>query len=171
LQANNQPQTIAAIERLYGKYNPGFPFTFNFLEEAYQKQYDSEQRVSALSKYFAGLAIIISCLGLFGLSAFIAQKRRKEIGVRKVVGASVVNITAMLSKDFFRLIFISLAIALPASWWLMDSWLQSYAYRISIEPFVFVIAGASVIVISFLTISFQSIKAAMANPLKSLRTE
>jgi putative ABC transport system permease protein len=171
VQANNQRQTIAAIERLYEKYNPGFPFTSNFLDETYQKQYDSETRVSALSKYFAGLAIIISCLGLFGLAAFTAQKRRKEIGVRKVVGASVVNITTMLSKDFLRLIFISLAIALPASWWLMSNWLQSFAYRISITPSIFVIAGISVLLITLFTISFQSIKAAMANPVNSLRSE
>jgi hypothetical protein len=171
VQANNQRQTIAAIERLYAKYNPGFPFTFNFLDEAYQRQYDSETRVSALSKYFAGLAIVISCLGLFGLAAFTAQKRRKEIGVRKVVGASVGNITTMLSKDFLQLTFISLAIALPVSWWLMSNWLQSFAYRISITPYIFVIAGISVILITLFTISFQSIKAAMANPVKSLRAE
>lgn len=171
VQANNQRQTIAVIERLYGKYNPGFPFTFNFLDEAYQKQYDSETRISALSKYFAALAIVISCLGLFGLAAFTAQKRRKEIGVRKVIGASVVNITAMLSKDFLRLIFISLAIALPASWWLMSNWLQGFAYRINLTPYVFVIAGISVMLITLFTISFQSIKAAMANPVTALRTE
>lgn len=171
VRANNQRQTIAAIESLYEKYNPGFPFTFNFIDEAYQKQYESETRVSALAKYFAGLAIIISCLGLFGLAAFTAQKRRKEIGVRKVIGASVMNITSMLSKDFLRLIFISLAIALPASGWLMSNWLQSFAYRISLTPYVFVIAGVSVILITLFTISFQSIKAAIANPVKSLRTE
>jgi len=171
VQANNERQTIAAIEHLYEKYNPGFPFTFNFLDEAYQKQYDSETRISALSKYFAGLAIVISCLGLFGLAAFTAQKRRKEIGVRKVIGATVVSITTMLSKDFLQLILISLAIALPVSWWLMSNWLQSFAYRINITPYVFVIAGIAVILITLLTISFQSIKAAMANPVKSLRTE
>jgi len=171
VEANSQRQAIAAIERLYRKYNPGFPFTFNFLDEAYQKQYDSESRISALSKYFAALAIVISCLGLFGLAAFTAQKRRKEIGVRKVIGASVVNITTMLSKDFLRLIFISLAIALPVSWWLMGNWLQSFAYRITITPYVFVIAGISVILITLFTISFQSIKAAITNPVKSLRTE
>src|SRR5687768_290057 len=136
-----------------------------------KKQYDSEIRISVLSKYFAALAIVISCLGLFGLAAFTAQKRRKEIGVRKVIGASVVNITTMLSKDFLRLIFISLAIALPASWWLMSNWLQGFAYRISITPYVFVITAISVILITLLTISFESIKAAMANPVKSLRTE
>lgn len=171
VQANNQRQTIAAIERLYRKYNPGFPFTFNFLDEIYQKQYDSETRVSELSKYFAGLAIIISCLGLFGLAAFTAQKRRKEIGVRKVVGASVVNITTMLSIDFLRLIFISLSIAFPISWWLMNNWLQNFAYRVSITSAIFLIAGISVILITLFTISFQSIKAAIANPVKSLRTE
>ncbi|HTE33138.1 MAG TPA: ABC transporter permease [Chryseolinea sp.] len=171
VKANNQRQTIAAIERLYEKFNPGLPFTFNFLDEAYQKQYDTETRVSALSRYFAGLAIIISCLGLFGLAAFTAQKRRKEIGVRKVIGASVTNITTMLSKDFLRLICISLAIALPSSWLLMHSWLQSFAYRIPLTPYVFVVAGISVILLTLITISFQSIKAAMSNPVKSLRTE
>lgn len=171
LQANNQRQTIAAIQHLYERYNPGFPFTFNFLDEAWQKQYDAETRVSALSGYFAGLAIIISCLGLFGLAAFTAQKRRKEIGVRKVIGASVMNITTMLSKDFLLLVLVSLLIAFPVSWWLMSNWLQSFAYRIRITPTVFVLAGISVIVITVITISFQSIKAAVANPVKSLRTE
>lgn len=171
VQLSNQRQTIAAIERLYGKYNPGFPFIFNFVDEAYQKQYESEVRVSALSKYFAGLAIIISCLGLFGLAAFTAQKRRKEIGVRKVIGASVINITTMLSKDFLRLNVISLVIAFPVSWWLMNNWLQGFAYRISITPAIFIIAGIAVIFITLFTISFQSIKAAVTNPVKSLRAE
>jgi ABC-type antimicrobial peptide transport system permease subunit len=171
IRPNNQQQTVAAIERVYERYNPGFPFTFNFLDEAYQKQYDSELRVSALSKYFAGLAIIISCLGLFGLAAFTAQKRRKEIGVRKVIGASVVSITTMLSKDFLKLTFISLAIALPLSWWLMNSWLQNFAYRVNIGPVIFITASAAVIFITLLTISFQTIKAAMASPVRSLRTE
>lgn len=124
-----------------------------------------------LSKYFAGIAIIISCLGLFGLAAFTAQKRRKEIGIRKVIGASVTNITAMLSVDFFKLIALSLLIAFPVSWWLMNNWLQSFAYRISITPFVFVFTGISVLLITLMTIGFQSIKAAIVNPVKSLRTE
>ena len=171
IRSNNQQATINAIQRLYQSFNPGFPFTFNFLDEAYQQQYESEIRVSALSKYFAGLAIIISCLGLFGLAAFTAQKRRKEIGIRKVVGASVSNITTMLSKDFLKLVAMSLMIAFPLSWWLMSSWLQSFAYRIHISPYVFLIAGLCVIVITIITISFQSIKAAIANPVKSLRTE
>jgi len=168
---NNQQASINAIQHLYKTFNPGFPFTFNFLDEAYQQQYESETRVSVLSKYFAALAIIISCLGLFGLAAFTAQRRRKEIGIRKVVGASVSSITAMLSKDFLKLVLFSLLIAFPVSWWIMDKWLQSFAYRISISPYVFLVAGISVIAITILTISFQSIKAAIANPVKSLRTE
>jgi len=171
VRADHQQQTIAAIQRLYERYNPGFPFTFNFLDEAYQKQYDSEVRVSVLSKYFAGLAILISCLGLFGLAAFTAQKRRREIGVRKVIGASVMNITTMLSMEFLQLILIALLVALPVSWWLMNNWLQSFAYRVHITAYVYIIAGLSVMLITLFTISFQAIKAATANPVKSLRTE
>jgi predicted permease len=168
---NNQKATIDAIQNLYQSYNPGFPFTFNFLDEAYQQQYESEARVSALSKYFAGLAIIISCLGLFGLAAFTAQKRRKEIGIRKVLGASVSNITTMLSKDFLQLVLFSLLIAFPLSWWMMNNWLQSFAYRIHITPWIFITAAASVLVITLFTVSLQSIKAAVTNPVKSLRSE
>ncbi len=172
IRSNNQQATINSIQHLYESFNPGFPFTFNFLDEAYQQQYESETRVSALSKYFAGLAIIISCLGLFGLAAFTAQKRRKEIGIRKVVGASVANITTMLSKDFLILVSLSLLIAFPVSWWLMNNWLQSFAYRINISPLVFLITGLTVLIITICTVSFQSIKAAIANPVKSfLRTE
>jgi predicted permease len=171
IKADHQQQTIAAIQDLCEKNNPGFPFTFNFLSEAYQKQYDTETRVATLSKYFAGLAIIISCLGLFGLAAFTAQKRRKEIGVRKVVGASVTDITRMLSKDFVKLVIIALCIAFPVSWWLMNNWLQGFAYRIHISAGIFFIAGVSIILITLFTISYQSIKAAIANPVKSLRTE
>ena len=171
IKADHQQQTIAAIQHLYESYNPGFPFSFNFLNEAYQKQYDTETRVSVLSKYFAGLAIIISCLGLFGLAAFTAQKRRKEIGIRKVIGASTATITTMLSGDFIKLVSLSLLIAFPISWWLMSSWLQSFAYRININPLVFLSAGLIVLFITICTISFQAIKAAIANPVKSLRTE
>lgn len=171
ISGRNQPATINAIQRLYESFNPGFPFTFNFLDEAYQQQYESETRVSALSKYFAGLAIIISCLGLFGLAAFTAQKRRKEIGIRKVIGASTTNIATMLSKDFLVLVVISLLVAFPVSWWLMNNWLQGFAYRITISPLVFFLAGAAVLTITVITVSFQAIKAAIANPVKSLRTE
>jgi putative ABC transport system permease protein len=171
IKAADQDQTIAAFQRLYESYNPGFPFDYNFLDEAYQKQYITETRVGILSKYFAALAILISCLGLFGLSAFTAQKRQKEIGIRKVVGASVNDITVMLSKDFLKLTIIAVLIAFPLAWWAMNHWLQSFAYRINIGVGVFLIAGSSVTLITILTVSFQSIKAAIANPVKSLRTE
>ena len=171
IKANHQQQTIASIQHLFESFNPGFPFTFNFLSEAYQKQYDTETRIATLSKYFAALAIIISCLGLFGLAAFTAQKRRNEIGVRKVIGASVTDITSMLSKDFLRLVLIALCIAFPASWWLMNNWLQGFAYRVHISAGTFLLAGISIIVITLLTIGYQSIRAAIANPVKSLRTE
>ncbi|MBX3238587.1 MAG: ABC transporter permease [Chitinophagaceae bacterium] len=171
VQQGNQQQTLAEIEKLYKRYNPGFPFTFSFLDEAYQKQYETETRIATLSGYFAGLAIIISCLGLFGLAAFTAQKRQKEIGIRKVIGASTTGITALLSKDFLKLIGIALLIAFPVSWWMMSSWLQGYTYRTSISSTVFLVAGALVLVITFIAIGFQTIKAAMANPVKALRME
>jgi putative ABC transport system permease protein len=171
IKGAQQKETIAQIQHLYEAYNPGFPFSYNFLDEAYQKQYETETRVSTLAKYFSFLAILISCLGLFGLVAFTAQKRQKEIGVRKVIGASVNSITVMLTKDFLKLVFISVLIAFPIAWWVMYQWLQGFAYRISIGPGVFAIAGISIILITLLTVSFQAIKAAMANPVKSLRSE
>lgn len=171
IKGGNQKETIDQIQHLYESFNSGFPFTYDFLDEAYQKQYETETRVGTLSRYFSGLAILISCLGLFGLAAFTAQKRQKEIGIRKVVGASVRSITVMLSKDFLKLIFISLLIAFPVSWYLMNSWLQSFAYRIDLNADIFILAGLSTIIITVLTISYQSIKAAMVNPVKSLKAE
>ncbi|MBS1597879.1 MAG: ABC transporter permease [Bacteroidetes bacterium] len=171
IKGGEEQETIARIQQFYENYNPGFPFAFNFLDEAYQKQYTTETRVSILSRYFAALAIIISCLGLFGLATFTAQRRQKEIGIRKVVGASVNNIVAMLSKDFLKLVLISVLIAFPLSYFAMNHWLEGFAYRISIGADVFVLAGGSVFLITIITISYQAIKAALANPVKSLRTE
>jgi len=171
IKGDHQKETIAQIQKLYEAYNPGFPFSYSFLDEAYQKQYETEVRVSMLSEYFSVLAIIISCLGLFGLVAFTAQKRQKEIGIRKVVGASVNSITFMLTKDFLKLVFLAVLIAFPLAWYLMNQWLHGFAYRINIGPVVFLIAIASVILITILTVSFQAIKAALVNPVKSLRSE
>lgn len=171
LNSAGQKETIARIQSLYEKFNPGFPFEYNFLDAAYQKQYEAETIVSVLSKYFAGLAIVISCLGLFGLTAFTAQRRQKEIGIRKIVGASVSNIFIMLSKDFLLLIVIAIIIAFPLSWWAMNKWLQGFAYRIDVSAMVFFIAAAAIILITLTTISYQALKAAVANPVKSLRTE
>lgn len=127
--------------------------------------------MAALSKYFAGIATLISCLGLFGLAAFTAQKREKEIGIRKVIGASAGNVVVMLSKDFLFLVGLSLIIAIPASWWAANEWLQNFAYRVSISPWIFACTALAVILITLLTISFQSVRAATANPVKSLRAE
>ena len=131
IKAGAERETIPQIEQFYKKYNPGLTFDYKFLDDDYQALYSSEQRVAVLSRYFAGIAIIISCLGLFGLAAFTAQKRQKEIGIRKVVGASVSNIATMLSKDFLKLVLIALSIAIPLSWWAANQWLQSFAYRIT----------------------------------------
>ncbi|MDB4918527.1 ABC transporter permease [Mucilaginibacter sp.] len=171
LKGDHQKETIAQIQRLYESFNPGFPFSYNFLDEAYQKQYETEVRVSLLSEYFSALAILISCLGLFGLVAFTAQKRQKEIGIRKVIGASVNSIMIMLTKDFLKLVFVAVVIAFPLSWWLMSKWLNGFAYRVDLSPGIFIIACAAVILITILTVSFQAIKAALVNPVKSLRSE
>jgi putative ABC transport system permease protein len=171
IKPGNQKETIAQVQKVYESFNPGFPFSFNFLDEAYQKQYETETRVSVLANYFSALAIIISCLGLFGLVAFTAQKRRKEIGIRKVVGASVNSITMMLTTDFLKLVVIAVLIAFPVAWYIMHQWLQGFVYRIDIGPLVFIIAAASIIVITILTVGFQAIKAALVNPVKSLRSE
>jgi putative ABC transport system permease protein len=171
IRAEGQKETISRIQDLYERYNPGFPFEFSFLDDAYQKQYTAEKTVSILSRYFATLAILISCLGLFGLAAFTAQRRQKEIGIRKIIGASVGNIFLMLSKDFLLLIVIAMLIAFPFSWWAMSKWLQSFAYRIDISSTIFFVAGVSIILITLITISYQALKAAIANPVRSLRSE
>ena len=143
----------------------------NFWMKNTRSLYVSENRVAVLSKYFAGLAILISCLGLFGLAAFTAQRRQKEIGIRKVVGASVSSVLVMLSKDFLKLVLIAVLIAFPLVWWVMNEWLGSFVYRIPIGADTFIIAGGSIILITLITISFKSVKAAIANPVKSLRAE
>lgn len=171
IKGSHQKETIAQIQQLYSSYNPGSPFIYSFLDAAYQKQYETETRISTLSEYFSVLAIIISCLGLFGLVAFTAQKRQKEIGIRKVIGASVNGLAIMLTRDFLKLVAIAVLIAFPLAWYMMSQWLNGFAYRISIGPFVFLIACGAVLLITVLTVSFQALKAALANPVKSLRSE
>jgi ABC-type antimicrobial peptide transport system permease subunit len=171
IKAGTEKQTIERVQQTYSSFYKGLPFDFKFLDEEYQALYVSENRVAILSKYFAGLAILISCLGLFGLAAFTAQRRQKEIGIRKVVGASVSSVLVMLSKDFLKLVVISVLIAFPIVWWVMNDCLRSFAYRIPIGAGVFIIAGGSIILITLITISFKSVKAAIANPVTSLRSE
>ncbi len=149
----------------------GQPFNYSFMDEDFNNTYKSEQQTGKIFISFAVLAIFIACLGLLGLVTYAAEQRTKEIGIRKVLGASVGTIVSMLSKDFLKLIVIAAIIAFPVSWWAMHTWLQHFAYRISITWWVFVIAGGLALLIALLTVSFQAIKAGIANPVKSLRTE
>lgn len=166
-----EKETIAQVGELYKKFNPGYLFEYRFLDELYHAQYISEQRVSVISKYFAALAIIISCLGLFGLATFNAEVRTKEISIRKVLGASVSNLMVMLSKDFVMLIIIAMMIGFPLAWISMNAWLDGFAYRVDIGADVYIIAGVALVLLTLLTVSYQSLKAALMNPVKSLRSE
>lgn len=167
----NPVQALPAIEAVIKKDNPAFPFDYRFVDEQFNGMFKSEMLVSKLSQVFATLAIIISCLGLFGLASYTAERRIKEIGIRKVLGASVTGITRLLSFDFLKLVIISAFVAFPVAWWAMNSWLQNYTYRITISWWVFVLSGAIAVTIAIITISYQSIKAALSNPVKSLRSE
>jgi predicted permease len=168
---NEMSKTLTALERVIKTHNPAFPFEYEFVEDAFNSIFKSEKMTGSLAQIFAILAIIISCLGLFGLSSYTAEQRRKEIGVRKVLGSSVAGIVKLLSMDFMGLVFIALLISAPFVWWIMEKWLEGFAYRIEINGGVFLIAGCIAICIALLTVSFQAIKAANANPVKSLRTE
>jgi ABC-type antimicrobial peptide transport system permease subunit len=162
---------LSRIETVFKKYNPSQPFDYNFVDEEYAKKFDNELLISKLSTLFAILAIFISCLGLFGLASFVAEQRTKEIGIRKVLGASVANLWQLLSKDFVILVIISCLIATPIAYYFMNDWLQKYTYRTQISWWIFALSGLGALIITLLTVSFQAIKAAVANPVKSLRTE
>jgi putative ABC transport system permease protein len=162
---------LSKIQAIYKKYDPDNPFEYKFSDQEYAKKFGNEERIGKLAGFFTLLAIFISCLGLFGLASFTAEQRTKEIGVRKVLGASVFNVWRLLSKEFFILVNVSLLIAVPVAYYFMHNWLQDYTYRTDISWWVFVIAGVSALVVTLLTISYQSIKAAFMNPVKSLRTE
>jgi ABC-type antimicrobial peptide transport system permease subunit len=169
--AGTTAKNLANAENIFKKYNPAYPFDFHFTDEEYAKKFSDEQLIGKLASLFATLTIFISCLGLFGLAAYMAENRVKEIGVRKILGASVTNIAALLSKDFVKLVVIAIVIASPGAWWLTSKWLEGYNYRIQISWWVFALSGTIAIFIALITVSFQAIKAAVANPVKSLRTE
>ena len=171
INTGNTQGLIAQIESKWKTMASGQPFNYSFMNDDFNNIYKSDQQTGKIFISFAILAIFIACLGLFGLVSYAAEQRTKEIGIRKVLGATVSNIAGMLSKDFLKLIIIAAFIAFPVAWWAMHSWLQHFAYRISITWWVFVIAGGMALIIALLTISFQAIKAAIANPVKSLRTE
>ena len=171
INTSNLPGTLENVRRSWATAFPGNPFEYFFLDDYFNKQYENERKFEKLFLVFAILAIIIGCLGLFGLSAYTASQRIKEIGIRKVLGASVQDITKMLSTDFLKLVVIAIVIASPLAWWAMNKWLEDFAYRINISWWVFAVAGIVALLIAMLTVSFQAIKAAIANPVKSLRTE
>ncbi len=164
-------QLIASLGKLYKNIAPSQPFAYSFMDADYNETYISEQKMGGLSITFSILAIFIACLGLFGLITYAAEQRTKEIGIRKVLGASVANVTTMLSKDFLRLVLIASLISFPISWWAMNYWLHGFAYRIEISWWIFLVAGCTAIFIALVTICFKAIRAAMANPVKSLRSE
>ena len=168
---SNAQHAIATVEKQYKKYGSETPFGYDFLDKRFEMQYQTEERTGMLFNVFAAIAIFISCLGLFGLATFTAQVKIKEIGIRKVLGASVAGIVQLVSRDFLKLVIIAIIIAIPLAWWIMTMWLQSFAYRADISWWIFVISAALAIFIAVLTISFQAIKAAIANPVRSLRTE
>ena len=167
----NTNQLVAQIESKWRSLAPGLPFSYRFLDDSFDEMYRSEQRVGKIALVFSALAIFIAGLGLFGLATFIAEQRTKEIGIRKVLGASVQGIVQMLSKDFIKLVAISFVIAAPAAWYFMHKWLQDFAYRINISWWIFVAAGLAALLTALVTVSFQAIRAAIMNPVKSLRTE
>ncbi|MFT3705408.1 MAG: ABC transporter permease [Agriterribacter sp.] len=171
INAANASQIIKAAEKEWKAQVPAMPFSYKFLDAEFNNLYNGEQRVGKIAITFSILAILIACLGLFGLAAFIAEQRTKEIGIRKVLGASVGNVVTMLSKDFLKLVLIASVIAFPLAWWAMHAWLRDFAYRVDIGWWIFMVAGLIAAGIALITVSFQAIKAALANPVKSLRTE
>lgn len=171
INTSNVGNLVAQVQNKWKALAPGMPFSYRFLNESFDEMYRAEQRVGTIAMIFSVLAIFIACLGLFGLATFIAEQRTKEIGIRKVLGASVNGIVKMLSKDFLKLVIISFLFAAPLAWWLMHKWLQDFAYRIDINWWVFAVAGIAALLIALLTVSFQAVRAALMNPVKSLRTE
>jgi len=162
---------LATMKRQWDSYNTDEPFTYGFMDDLFNKTYSAEQKTGTILNIFSTLIIFVACLGLFGLATYTAEQRTKEIGIRKVLGANVTQVIQMLSKEFLKLVLIASLIAFPVAWWAMNKWLQSFAYRINISWWVFALVGFSALLIALITVSFQSIKAAIANPVKSLRTE
>jgi ABC-type antimicrobial peptide transport system permease subunit len=171
IEKGKEQETMASLGSFYGEFNPGFPFTYRFLDEDYQNLYAAEQRVATLSKYFAGLAILISCLGLFGLAAFTAERRMKEIGIRKILGSTNRNIVYLLSGEFTKMVLAAILVALPASYFIATLWLENFVFRIDLQWWFFAASGSAALLIAWLTVGIQTIRAAQSNPTHYLRTE
>jgi putative ABC transport system permease protein len=162
---------LASLQKQWSAFGTGEPLRYSFLDESYQATYQAELKTGQILALFAGLTVFVACLGLFGLAAFTAERRTKEIGVRKVLGASVTSIVALLSRDFLKPVAVAILLASPVAWYAMHRWLEDFAYRTAIHWWVFVVAGLAAVVIALLTVSYQSVKAALTNPVKSLRSE
>jgi putative ABC transport system permease protein len=171
LKTTDLKNTLAFVNSTWMRYAPEFPLDYKFMDESFYEMYKSEDKLSALLWIFTLMAVFVGCMGLFGLAAFSAEQRNKEIGIRKVLGASVANIIGMLSVNFLKPVFIASLIALPIAWYSMSKWLQDFPYRVNISWWVFAIAALAALVIALVTVSFQAIKAAVANPVNSLKTE
>lgn len=171
IKSDDLNTTLGELEKKWKGFVTGEPFDYNFLDARFDAQYRSEQRLGSIFSVFATLSIFIACLGLFGLCAYVAERRTKEIGIRKVLGASVENVVVLVSRDFLKLTLLAVILAFPVAWWMMNKWLEDFAYRINVEWTVFLISGISTIMIALITISYQAIKAALTNPVKNLRTE
>jgi ABC-type antimicrobial peptide transport system permease subunit len=169
--ALSQTDALQRAEQVFKKYNPEYPFEYDFTEDYYNRKFGNEKKTGTLAGLFAALTIFISCLGLFGLSAYMAENRTKEIGIRKVLGASTVSITTLIAKDFLRLVVVSILLASPVAFYVANNWLKSFNYRVPIGVSVFLITACSAILLAVVTVSFQAIKASVANPVKSLRSE
>ena len=170
-EGTNVSQTMHGIEEVFQGYNPAFPFSYSFVDDEFDRKFANEELIGTLANIFAILAIIISCLGLFGLSAFAAERRTKEVGIRKALGASVTHIVSLLSREFIKLVLIAIVFAAPLAWYVMKQWLQNFTYRVEIAWWMYVLVGLLAILVAQLTVSFQSIRAALANPVDSLRNE
>jgi putative ABC transport system permease protein len=164
-------QAIAAIESVFKKYNPAYPFEYKFVDQEFAKKYLTEELISKLTNVFAGLAIFICCMGLAGLAAFTIEKRIREIGIRKVLGATISQLIMLISKEFLRLVAIALLVSVPLTWWLMGNWLQKYSYRIDISVWIFLGVGALVLLLALMVVGLNTMKAALRNPVRSLRVE
>jgi putative ABC transport system permease protein len=171
LKTGDYASLLNDVEKAWKKILPAAPFNYSFIDQDFQNNYENDRLASRIVLTFTVITILIACLGLFGLAAFSAEQRTREIGIRKVLGASVTNITRLLSKDFLKLVIIALVIALPLAWFIMNKWLQNFAYKTDITWWMFAAAGVLAIFIALATVSFQSIKAALANPVKSLRPD
>jgi putative ABC transport system permease protein len=171
IAAGKERETLSQIEEFYHEFNPEYPLDYKFMDQKYQAQYVAEQRVAVLSRYFAGVAIIISCLGLFGLAAFTAERRLKEVGIRKILGSGNGTIVYLLSKDFTKMVIVAIAISIPLSYFITKNWLDGFAYHIDLEWWFFAGAGFAALLIAWFTVGLQTVKAARVNPVDCLRDE